>query len=87
MQLQLKQHDYDPEKDRPLTPYFIVLVVQGSNVAKSVFSHRSLRPVSKGGDVKHSRVAFAMQMLPVLRAQAAYLELCMWVTCGDGASI
>jgi hypothetical protein len=34
MQLRSKQRDEDPEKDRPLTPHFIVLVARGPDVAK-----------------------------------------------------
>jgi hypothetical protein len=50
MQLRSKRRDQDPEKDRPLTPHFIVSVARCPDVAK-VRSHRSLRPASKGGDV------------------------------------
>jgi hypothetical protein len=39
MQLRSKQRDQDPEKDRPLTPHFIVSVSGGPDVAKV----RSLR--------------------------------------------
>jgi hypothetical protein len=48
MQLRSKRRDQDPEKDRPLTPLFIVSVARGPESAPS---HRSLRPASKGGDV------------------------------------
>jgi hypothetical protein len=34
MQLRSKRRDQDPEKDRPLTPHFIVLVARGPEVAK-----------------------------------------------------
>jgi hypothetical protein len=34
MQLQSKRRDQDPERDRPLTPHFIVSVARGPDVAK-----------------------------------------------------
>jgi hypothetical protein len=34
MQLRSKRRDQDPEKDRPLTPHFIVSVAQGPDLAK-----------------------------------------------------
>jgi hypothetical protein len=34
MQLRSKRRDRDPEKDRPLTPHFIVSVARGPDVAK-----------------------------------------------------
>jgi hypothetical protein len=34
MQLRSKRRDQDPEKDRPLTPHFIVSVARGPDVAK-----------------------------------------------------
>jgi hypothetical protein len=34
MQLRSRRRDQDPEKDRPLTPHFIVSVARGPDVAK-----------------------------------------------------
>jgi hypothetical protein len=34
LQLRSKRRDQDPEKDRPLTPHFIVSVARGPDVAK-----------------------------------------------------
>jgi hypothetical protein len=34
MQLRSKRRDQDPEKDRPLTPHFVVSVARGPDVAK-----------------------------------------------------
>jgi hypothetical protein len=34
MQLRSKRRDKDPEKDRPLTPHFVVSVARGPDVAK-----------------------------------------------------
>jgi hypothetical protein len=41
VQLRSKRRDQDPEKDRPLTPHFIVSVARGPDVAK-------VRPLTAG---------------------------------------
>jgi hypothetical protein len=66
MQLRSKRRDQNPENDRPLTPYFIMSVARGPDVAKV----RSLRPASKGRDVQRLKGASAMKTLPALWTHA-----------------
>jgi hypothetical protein len=69
-QLSSKCRDQDPEKDRPLTPHFVVSVARGHDVAK-VRSLTELRPADSGGDVCVHKRAASMQTLPALLAPAA----------------
>jgi hypothetical protein len=71
MQLRSKRRDQDPEKDRPLTPHFVVSVARGPVVSKVRVSHRNLWPASSGGDVRVPKRAASMQTLPAPRAHAA----------------
>jgi hypothetical protein len=66
MQLRSKRRDQDPEKDRSLTPHFIVSVARGPDVAKarSLTDFCGLRVNSR--DIQRHKGASAMQTLPAL---------------------
>jgi hypothetical protein len=67
MQLRSRRRDQDAEKERRITPHFIVSVALGPDVAK-VRSHRTLRSTDQSGDVQCPERTSAMS---ALRAQAA----------------
>jgi hypothetical protein len=74
MQLRSKRRDQHHEKDRPLTPHFIVSVARGPDVA-NVRSLTDLCGLREKMDTYNAQKAAAMQTLPAVRTHPALLRL------------